>query len=65
MADATTKIVPGHGPLGDMAALTKYRDMLVTVRDRIAKLKKSGRRCSSRRGRADRRISTRRGARAS
>ena len=42
MADATTKIVPGHGPLGDLASLTKYRDVLVTVRDRIAKLKKSG-----------------------
>jgi hypothetical protein len=34
--------VPGHGPLGDLAQLTKYRDMLVTVRDRIARLKKSG-----------------------
>lgn len=42
LADASTKIVPGHGPLGDLAALTKYRDMLVTVRDRIGKLKKSG-----------------------
>jgi cyclase len=41
-ADASTKIVPGHGPLGDLAALTTYRDMLVTVRDRVAKLKKSG-----------------------
>jgi glyoxylase-like metal-dependent hydrolase (beta-lactamase superfamily II) len=41
-ADGATKIVPGHGPLGDLAALTTYRDMLVTVRDRIAKLKKSG-----------------------
>ncbi len=41
-ADASTKIVPGHGPLGDLASLTRYRDMLVTVRDRIAKLKKSG-----------------------
>jgi cyclase len=41
-ADASTKIVPGHGPLGDLASLTTYRDMLVTVRDRVAKLKKSG-----------------------
>ena len=39
----TIKIVPGHGPLADRDALTKYRDMLVTVRDRIAKLKKAGR----------------------
>jgi glyoxylase-like metal-dependent hydrolase (beta-lactamase superfamily II) len=41
-ADKTTKIVPGHGPLGDLAALTSFRDMLVTSRDRVAKLKKSG-----------------------
>ena len=43
MVDASTKIVPGHGPLGDTAALTKYRDMLVLVRDRVQKLKTSGR----------------------
>ena len=41
-ADNSTKIVPGHGPLGDLAALTRFRDMLVTSRDRVAKLKKSG-----------------------
>ncbi|MBY0494981.1 MAG: MBL fold metallo-hydrolase [Cyanobacteria bacterium] len=41
-ADANTKIVPGHGPLGDLKQLTAYCDVLVTVRDRIAKLKKSG-----------------------
>ena len=41
-ADKTTKIVPGHGPLGDLAALTRFRDMLVTSRDRVATLKKSG-----------------------
>ena len=37
-----TKIVPGHGPLGDKAGLQSYRDMLATVRDRVAKLKSSG-----------------------
>jgi cyclase len=41
-ADASTKIVPGHGPLGDLKSLTTYRDMLVTVRERVAKLKKTG-----------------------
>jgi cyclase len=41
-ADNSTKIVPGHGPLGDLAALTRFRDMLVTSRDRVATLKKSG-----------------------
>ena len=42
LANATTKIVPGHGPLGDRATLTTYRDMLATVRDRVQKLKASG-----------------------
>jgi cyclase len=42
LADANTKIVPGHGPLGDKAGLTKYRDMLVTVRDRVRALKAAG-----------------------
>jgi cyclase len=42
LADSRTRIVPGHGPLGDLAALTKYRDVLVTVRDRVQKLKTSG-----------------------
>jgi cyclase len=41
--DGSTKIVPGHGPLADRQALTVYRDMLVTVRDRLQKLKTSGR----------------------
>ncbi len=40
--DSTTKIVPGHGPLGDAASLVKYRDMLVTVRSRIEAMKKKG-----------------------
>ena len=43
LADNSTKIVPGHGPLADKAALTAYRDMLVTVRDRVKKLKAGGR----------------------
>ena len=43
MADGATKIVPGHGPLSDRADLMKYRDMLTTVRDRVRKLKSSGR----------------------
>ena len=35
LADANTKIIPGHGPLGDRAALQTYRNMLATIRDRI------------------------------
>jgi cyclase len=42
VADSNTKIVPGHGPLGNKADVVKYRDMLITVRDRIQKLKSSG-----------------------
>jgi cyclase len=42
LADADTKIVPGHGPVGDKAALAKTRDMLVTVRDRVHALKAAG-----------------------
>jgi hypothetical protein len=39
LVDNNTKIVPGHGPLGNKADLTKFRDMLVVVRDRVQKLK--------------------------
>jgi cyclase len=41
-ADDKTKLVPGHGPLGDKRALQKYREMLATVAGRIEKLKISG-----------------------
>jgi cyclase len=37
-----TKIVAGHGPLGNKSDLTKARDMLVTSRDRVQKLKSAG-----------------------
>jgi cyclase len=42
LANNDTKIVPGHGALGTKADLTKSRDMLVVVRDRIQKLKSAG-----------------------
>jgi len=42
MVDDQTKIIPGHGPLGDKKALQKYRDMLVTVNTRMQKLIKEG-----------------------
>jgi glyoxylase-like metal-dependent hydrolase (beta-lactamase superfamily II) len=42
MANDRTKIVPGHGPLGDRAALQKYRTMLLTVRDRVRAQKTKG-----------------------
>ena len=40
--DDNTKIIRGHGPLGNKAELAAYHDMLVTVRDRVAKLVKAG-----------------------
>jgi cyclase len=42
LADNKTKIVPGHGPLGNKADLARFRDMLSTARDRVQKLKSSG-----------------------
>jgi glyoxylase-like metal-dependent hydrolase (beta-lactamase superfamily II) len=42
MSDARTKIVPGHGPLADRAALTAYRDVLTTIRNRVRKAKRAG-----------------------
>jgi glyoxylase-like metal-dependent hydrolase (beta-lactamase superfamily II) len=43
LTNANTRIVPGHGPIADKAKLTEYRAMLVTARDRMAKLVKDGR----------------------
>jgi cyclase len=42
LADNYTKIVAGHGPLGNKADLTKSRDMLITSRDRVQKLRSAG-----------------------
>lgn len=38
LANAETKIIPGHGPLSDAAGLREYRAMLQTVTDRVAAL---------------------------
>jgi glyoxylase-like metal-dependent hydrolase (beta-lactamase superfamily II) len=42
LANDKTRIVPGHGPVGDKAALLDYRTMLITARDRMAALVKQG-----------------------
>jgi cyclase len=42
LSDDRTKIVPGHGPLGDKTALMKYRAMLAMVANRVEKLKIGG-----------------------
>src|SRR6201985_3522601 len=42
LVNDNTRIVPGHGPVGDKAALLDYRTMLDTARDRMAALVKEG-----------------------
>lgn len=41
-ADANTKIVPGHGPVVDRAAVVAHRDMVMAIRDKVAALVKEG-----------------------
>ncbi len=42
MIDDETKIIPGHGDLATKADYTAYRDVLRTIRDRVAKLIEDG-----------------------
>jgi len=42
LADDSTKIIAGHGPMGDKKQLTAYRQMLETAYDRLKKLKAEG-----------------------
>ncbi len=42
-ANDSTRIIPGHGPLAGRADLVRYRDMLATIRDRVAALIRQGR----------------------
>lgn len=42
LADESTKIMPGHGPLAGKADLQRYHDMLGTIRDRVAALVAEG-----------------------
>ena len=37
-----TIVIPGHGPVGDKSGLIEFRDMLVTIRGKVAALKKQG-----------------------
>jgi cyclase len=39
--DDSTKVIPGHGPLGDKAALRTFRDMLAGIRDKIRPMVKA------------------------
>jgi cyclase len=42
-SDAETRIIPGHGPLADKASLSRYRAMLVAIRDAVHKQVQAGR----------------------
>ncbi len=51
LAGDNTKIIPGHGPLGNKTDLKKYIDMLSAVRDNVAAIRKqapANRKCSPR-----------------
>jgi cyclase len=38
----STRIIPGHGPLAGRAELLRYRDIMATIRDRVAALIREG-----------------------
>lgn len=42
LSDATTKIIPGHGPLSSKAELKAWHDMLVEIRAAVKKLADAG-----------------------
>jgi glyoxylase-like metal-dependent hydrolase (beta-lactamase superfamily II) len=42
-ATSETIVIPGQGPIGNKKQLVNFRDMLVSVRDNVAKLKQQGR----------------------
>jgi len=37
-----TIVIPGHGPIGNKSQLIEFRDMLISVRDKVSTLKKEG-----------------------
>jgi glyoxylase-like metal-dependent hydrolase (beta-lactamase superfamily II) len=41
VADKTI-VIPGHGPVGNKSQLTEFRDMLVSIREKVSALKKEG-----------------------
>ncbi len=42
VASDTTKIIPGHGPVGSKGDLQRFHDVLSAIRDKVAALKSSG-----------------------
>ena len=51
-----TIVIPGHGKIGGRQEMTEYRDMLVTIRDRVAALKRRQVPRRSHRRQTDRRL---------
>lgn len=39
----STLVIPGHGPAGGKSELIEFRNMLVSIRNKVARLKKQGR----------------------
>src|SRR5262245_32135313 len=42
LTNATTKIVPGHGDIVNKTAVAAHRDMIIALRDRVAKMVQAG-----------------------
>ena len=42
IVDGNTKIIPGHGPVGDKAALQAYRDTMAAIRDKVKAMVAAG-----------------------
>jgi glyoxylase-like metal-dependent hydrolase (beta-lactamase superfamily II) len=42
LAGPKTKIIPGHGPMVDRAAVMAHRDMILAIRDKVAALVQQG-----------------------
>lgn len=42
LVDEETKVIPGHGPVSDIAMLRAYRDMCIILRDRVTEMKARG-----------------------
>jgi glyoxylase-like metal-dependent hydrolase (beta-lactamase superfamily II) len=42
MVTDKTVVIPGHGPVGNKAGLVEFHDMLVSIRNNVANLKKQG-----------------------
>jgi glyoxylase-like metal-dependent hydrolase (beta-lactamase superfamily II) len=42
MVTDKTIVIPGHGPVGGKTEMIEYRDILASIRDRVAALKGEG-----------------------